>query len=153
MKKTLFDAADEARAAVLGVDEGWYEAYWLRERRPAKPGLVNRVAKSLVAYWASRGLSARTRRALAYANCRNAEQARSSGKPYFSTQANCGTKTLTQIEHMIGGWLTMRGGSDFCMAAETCDFAKRTATTPFAGPSATRIARRARLPRYLRRSG
>jgi hypothetical protein len=47
MTKTLIDAADVTRRALYGMDDGWYDAYWCRERPPAKPHLLIRVTRCL----------------------------------------------------------------------------------------------------------
>jgi hypothetical protein len=44
MKKTPVDATDVARKALLGIEDGWYEAYWYTGSAEARLRLPARLA-------------------------------------------------------------------------------------------------------------
>jgi hypothetical protein len=48
MRKIPIDAASVTRRALYGMDEGWYDAYWCKDRPAAKPRLLSRVVRQLV---------------------------------------------------------------------------------------------------------
>jgi hypothetical protein len=42
------DAANRLKSALLGVDAGWYDAYWCRQQLDAKLGLPHGVVRHLL---------------------------------------------------------------------------------------------------------
>jgi hypothetical protein len=48
MKRTLIDATDVMRKAMLGIDGGWYEAHWYTGATETELSLLAKLAGQLV---------------------------------------------------------------------------------------------------------
>jgi len=58
----------------------------------------------LLARWTASGISCRTANILAEHGCKNLSDARRIGKLAFQRTSNCGPKTMSEIETLVGGW-------------------------------------------------
>lgn len=93
-----------AHAVLHGTDHCRHHGFYSATGKQISRRRERYLIKGLATHWASQGLPARARSALAYARCGTVEQVRSLGRAYFAALENCGAVTLGQIEHAVGGW-------------------------------------------------